>query len=79
MTKVHPVFSVVMSGEIRLHFVSLRGNKIMELPPSSRRQATVHRTVALIFRISRQKKNTEIAKAISVFLYSGVYFDRNPG
>ena len=33
------------SGETRLHFLP-GGKKIEVLPPSSRRQATVHRTVA---------------------------------
>ena len=34
-----------LSGETRLHFLP-GGKKIEVLPPSSRRQATVHRTVA---------------------------------
>ena len=37
------------SGETRLHFLS-GGKKIEGLPPSSRRQATVHRTV--VFNLS---------------------------
>ena len=38
---------IVQSGETRLHFLP-GGKKIEVLPPSSRRQATVHRTVAFI-------------------------------
>ena len=48
------------SGEIR---------EIEELPPSSRRQATVHRTVAFnCSNLFRQKKKAGIAKAIPAFL-----------
>ena len=37
--------------EARLHFSSQEGRKIIVLPPSSRRQSTVHRTVETYFRV----------------------------
>jgi hypothetical protein len=41
--------SILEASDVtRLHFLSLLGKKIMVFPPSSRRQATVHRTVAFL-------------------------------
>ena len=56
------------SGETRLHFLP-GGKKIEVLPPSSRRQATVHRTAAfnlssLAYERNKQKRH----KAISAYL-----------
>ena len=56
------------SGEARLHFLP-GGTKIEVLPPSSRRQATVHRTVAFdLSSLSFKRKMQVWHQAIPAFL-----------
>ena len=56
------------SGETRLHFLP-GGKKIDVLPPSSRRQATVHRTVAFDrSSLAFKRKMQAWHKAIPAFL-----------
>ena len=56
---------VVTRPEIRLHFLSLWREEIMVLRPSSRAQATVHRTVAFDFsNLQRQKTATPYGVAV---------------
>ena len=56
------------SGETRLHFLP-GGKKIDVLPPSSRRQATVHRTVAFDRSSLAFKRKMQVwHKAIPAFL-----------
>ena len=68
-----PVFSTKTggfgpSGETRLHFLP-GGKKIEVLPPSSRRQATVHRTVAFdLSSLSTKRNKQKRHKAISAYL-----------